>query len=145
MKHMVASVRKYRFSIRITAGTAIYASFLIAVSSDLSALRLIKDKIFFPLASLGPGFYRAGTYVHLEFVGKNFRTDGHMFFSPLGNLLGCLSSSSHGNQRKLLTFFFHTNWNQNYQNRCSYLIRAWAFVVFSSLCYWILTILVPSF
>ena len=27
-------------------------------------------------------------------------------FFPLGNLLGYLSSSSHGNQRKLLTFFF---------------------------------------
>lgn len=39
-------------------------------------------------------------------LARIFKQMATCFFFPLGNLLGCLSSSSHGNQRRLLTFFF---------------------------------------
>lgn len=45
-----------------------FTSFLIVLSLNMSALRLIKDNIF-SLASPSPGFFRAGTYIRLEFVG----------------------------------------------------------------------------
>lgn len=47
----------------------IYASlFFTTVSSDMSALKLIKDNICFTYI-FRSGFYKAGTYIHLEFAG----------------------------------------------------------------------------
>lgn len=70
MKHHEGVSRKNTDFLYSVTETIIFIPFFIAMSPNMNAFWLIKMRFYFFLfASLGSGFFRPGTYIHLEFVG----------------------------------------------------------------------------
>lgn len=108
MRHMVASVTKIEIFCINNSRNHDFCLISYCAVFKHECPQINQGQYFFHLhlqvlISLGLDLHTLGI-CWLEFQSRW----PHAFFPP-GNMLGCLSSSSHGNQRRLLTFFFFSH------------------------------------